>query len=340
MKKILIISTTGMGDTLWGTPAIRAVKKKFPQVSIDLLIQPQWISQFKNNKNISNSISYHSKWYRQILLLPNLLKSNYDHVLIFHANRDIGRILPWLRTSSVWSHQNITILPGLSKNQILSLDNPVHGIIRRIAMVEKIHVPSDGTHMDIFLNDDEINEAKLFLKTHNILSKGFIYLNIGGSVLYKRWPINKFILLSKTILQKTSLSVVLGGCPEDTSRIDDVRRQLDPRRVTHASNRSIRENCALISQAKILITPDSGPMHIGYALKVPTISLFWSINNEGIQRDVLNGPDYCGPLDIDKSLSSVLSGSFMQNELIDSKDPGTSILIRVDDVWNKIIGLL
>ena len=106
-----------MGDTLWGTPSIRAVKKKFPQVSIDLIIQPQWIALFKNNKNISNLIPYHSKWYRQILLLPNLLKSKYDHVLIFHANKDIGRILPWLRTSSVWSHQNITILPGLSKNK-------------------------------------------------------------------------------------------------------------------------------------------------------------------------------------------------------------------------------
>ena len=329
-----------MGDTLWGTPAIRAVKKKFPQVSIDLLIQSQWISLFQSNKNIRNSIPYHSKWYRQILLLPNLLKSNYDHVLIFHANKDIGRILPWLRTSSILSHQNITILPGLSKNQIVSIDKPVHGILRRIAMVEKIHVPSDGTHMDICLNDDEINEAKLFLKTHNILSKGFIYLNIGGSVLYKRWPINKFILLSKTILQKTSLSIVLGGGPEDKSRVDEIRKQLDRRRVAQTSHRSLIENCALISQAKILITPDSGPMHIGYALKVPTIGLFWSTNNEGIQRNVLNGPDYCGPLDIDKSLSSEISGSFMENEMLKSKDPRKLKIISVEDVWNQIIGLL
>ncbi|HIA32692.1 MAG TPA: hypothetical protein EYN83_05590, partial [Nitrospinaceae bacterium] len=252
----------------------------------------------------------------------------------------IGRILPWLRTSSVWSHQNINILPGLSKNQIVSIDKPVHGILRRIAMIVKIHVPSDGTHMDIFLSDDEINEAKLFLKTHNILSKGFIYLNIGGSDLYKQWPIKKFILLSKIILQKTSLSVALGGGPEDISRIDDVGRQLDPRRVIHASQRSLIENCALISQAQILLTPDSGPMHIGYALKVPTIGLFWSKNNEGMQRNVLNGPDYCGPLDIDKSLSSEISGSFMENEVVDSKDSMTSKIISVEDVWNKIIGFL
>ena len=53
MKTILIISTTGMGDTLWGTPAIRAIKKKFSQVSIDLLIRPQWIALFKEKQKYS-----------------------------------------------------------------------------------------------------------------------------------------------------------------------------------------------------------------------------------------------------------------------------------------------
>jgi hypothetical protein len=54
----------------------------------------------------------------------------------------------------------------------------------------------------------------------------------------------------------------------------------------------------------------------------------------------LNGPDYCGPLDINKSLSSVISGSFMENEVVDSKGSMTSKIINVEDVWNKIIGFL
>ena len=81
-------------------------------------------------------------------------------------------------------------------------------------------------------------------------------------------------------------------------------------------------------------------MHIGYALKVPTISLFWLKNSHGLQRNELNGPDYCGPLDLDKSLSSVISGRFMDNKLIDSKDPGISKIISVEDVWDKITGFL
>jgi len=326
-----------MGDTIWGTPAIRAIKKKFPDINIDLLVQPQWIPIFQNNKNVRNLIPYSPKWYRQILLLPTLLKTNYNRALIFHANKDIARILPCIRTSSVLSHQNTDILPHLSESQIVPIDKPVHGILRRIAMIEQINIPSDGTYMEISLNDYDKEKADLFMKQYNILSKMFIYLNIGGSVSYKQWPVKKFILLSKMILEKTSLSIVLGGGPEDKTRVNNILAQLDSNRVVQTSNRSLIENCALISKCRILITPDSGPMHIGYALKVPTISLFWSINSDGLKRNHLNGPRYCGPLNIDSSLNSVISGSFTNDMKIKSEDSSNTNIITVEDIWDEVI---
>ena len=162
-----------MGDTLWGTPAIRAAKKTFPNVGIDLLVQSQWMPLFKENKNIRHLVPYSPKWYQQLLVLPNLLKTHYDHVFIFHANKNISRILPWLRCSSIWSHQYpehdkdgnlIACLPGIPLDKIVRFEKPVHGILRRIAMVEKIHVPSDGTHMNIFLKDKDRADAFSFLK--------------------------------------------------------------------------------------------------------------------------------------------------------------------------------
>jgi len=89
-----------------------------------------------------------------------------------------------------------------------------------------------------------------------------------------------------------------------------------------------------------LVTPDSGPMHIGFALKVPTIGLFWSEDLQGLQRNVLNGPDYCGPLDIDQSLCCVLSGNFLD---INEKSEVEQLPIKqifVDDVWKKILNFL
>ena len=329
-----------MGDTLWGTPAIRAIKKSLPNVYIDLLLQPQWKPLFYGNKNLRRLISYRPQWYRQFFLLPSLCSTRYDHIFIFHANSNIGRILPWLRTSSIWSHQYPDVIPGVSENKIIHFDKPTHGILRRIAMLERLHISPDGTNMEIFLNYEEKENASSFLRDHNIKSKEFIYLNIGGSVPYKQWPIKNFILLSKTILQKTSLSIVLGGGPEDESRVEDISRQLNSSYVVGASHHSIRKSCSLISQAKMLISPDSGPMHIGYALKVPTIGLFWLANSDATQRNVLNGPEYCGPLNIDKSLSSVISGCFKETFEKDNVNSVVFKTISVEDVWDKITEFL
>ena len=207
-------------------------------------------------------------------------------------------------------------------------------------MIEKIQIPSNRTHMDIILSTDEKKEANFFLEKHGTRSKEFIYLNIGGSVSYKQWPVEQFIALSNLILNDTSLKIVLGGGPEDTDRINFINDQISQERVIAASNRSLIENCALIDNAKVLVTPDSGPMHIGFSLKIPTISLFWETDCNGLIRNELNGPNFCGPLNIDESLSSVLCGNFFEsNKGVDSESL-TSKLILASDVWEKILKFL
>ncbi len=329
-----------MGDTLWGTPAIRAIKKALPQVGIDLLLQPQWKSLFYGNNYIRRLIPYSPRWYRQMIRLPGLLGTRYDNVLIFHANKDIGRVLPWLRCSSVWSHQQPDNLPGVPLNQIVRFEKPVHGILRRMSILEKIQIPSNGPHMDIFLNDDDCADALLFLKQNHMTPKEFIYINVGGSTPQKQWPIDKCIALAKLILQNTSLTIVLGGGPEEVGRVNSIEKQLDRKRVACAAHRPLRANCALIAQARVLITPDSGPMHIGFALKVPTVALFWGMDNQGRGRNVLNGPEYCGPLEIGKNLCTVLCGSFIDIKKDDNPEHFFSNPILASDVLEKVLDFL
>jgi ADP-heptose:LPS heptosyltransferase len=207
-------------------------------------------------------------------------------------------------------------------------------------MSEKIQIPPNGTHMDIFLNDDDRADALLFLKQNHMIPKEFIYLNIGGSTPEKRWPADKCISLAKLILQNTSLAIVLGGGPEDVDRADSIEKLLDRKRVTRATHRPLRSNCALIAQARMLITPDSGPMHIGFALKVPTIALFRSVDSRGRRWNVFNGPKYCGPIEIGGDLCTVLYGNFIGTKTEVEPKHFFSKPILVSEVWEKVLYFL
>ena len=116
------------------------------------------------------------------------------------------------------------------------------------------------------------------------------------------------------------MKIILGGGPEYSNRINFINHQISQERVIAAINRSLIGNCDLINNTKVLVTPDSGPMHIGFSLKIPTISLFGETDCNELIRNELNGPNFCGPLDIDESLSSVLCGNFFEsNKRVDSE---------------------
>ena len=68
VQKFLVVSTTGMGDCLWGTPGIRELKKAFPDARIDLIVNNAWTDLFKDNPHLQNIYPYQNRWYAQLLL--------------------------------------------------------------------------------------------------------------------------------------------------------------------------------------------------------------------------------------------------------------------------------
>ena len=68
MKRFLVVSTTGMGDSLWGTPALRALKKSFPDANVHFLVNSHWKELFVGNPNIDRIFTYSPKWFNQPLI--------------------------------------------------------------------------------------------------------------------------------------------------------------------------------------------------------------------------------------------------------------------------------
>ncbi len=323
MNRVLVISTTGMGDSLWGTPALRALKKSFPQLELHLLVHSHWKILFQGNPHIDKIIDYSPKWYKQPLIGLQLLSYHYDKVLIFHANKDIVRLLPWLRYSSLLAHQNSAWIAD--KNRI-HIEGVVHGIQRRLTLIETIGATADGGQMELFFSPAERNTAETFMRENSLPAKNFIYINIGASAAPRRWPEDRFLQLTQTILKNTQLKILLGGGPGERKAILEMIKSLASERMVTTIDLPLKPDSYVIGQAKLLITCDTGPMHVGFALKTPTLSLFGPYDPRGT-----------GPFELAKNHCFMLHPS-EQNTLSKRDDYQKADLkqITVSTVWNKV----
>lgn len=328
MKKVLVVSSTGMGDCLWGTPGIRALKKSFPELEVDLIVNQAWRPLFEFNPHLSQIFDYHEDWYRQPFLGVQLLGKYYDAIFIFHANRNFKRMLPWLRSSPIWYHQNFDWISELHR---VKMDSTLHGIQRRLTMLEKFGVKSDGGKMEIFFDPTTVSQVQNYLQVHNFSVQKYIYLNLGAATESRRWMVDRFMELANRILRYTSLDIVLGGGPNEKEKALTILNQLNSTRAVEVCSQSIRVNAHIISQAKLMVTADTGPMHIGFAVETPVVALFGTISPIG-----------SGPHEIPDHLCRVIQIDPNKEDCFEKSDPGKFHFrsITVDMVWAQVEKIL
>lgn len=313
-----------MGDCLWGTPGIRALKKTFPEVKIDLVVNKIWKPLFEFNPYLNQIFTYREQWYRQPFLGIQLFGRHYDAIFIFHTNPNFRRMLPWFRSLPIWCHQNIEWIP---ESHRVKIDASVHGIQRRLIMLEKLGVKADGGQMEIYFNQATLDKSRQFLDAHDFSPEKYIYLNLGAAVESRRWMADRFTELAKRILKTTPWKIILGGGPAEKKQSLNILNQLNTSRVVEVCDQPLMVDANIISKARLMVTANTGPMHIGFAMKTPIVALFGT---------------YCpissGPLEIPDHLCRAITIDLERKDHVEQLDPGEFHLrsITVDKVWEQV----
>jgi ADP-heptose:LPS heptosyltransferase len=322
MKRLLVVSTTGMGDSLWATPGLRALKKSFPETAIDFLVDQRWRPLFDSNPHIDRILEYKKQWYRQLALWPQLWRETYDHVLLFHANNDLRRILWGVRCGRVWTHQPFAWVADGGR---IVVPRPTHSIRRRLALIEHVGATADGGALELHLTGRDHQTADRFLEEHGLTDNNFIYLNVGASYAHKRWPAERWADLGLKIVKNLSLKIVLGGGPEEVELVDSIRARLGNEAVS-VYCRPVRDNAALIARARAMVTCDSGPMHLALAQNVPVVALFG-----------VTDPRESGPYDLSAQACRIIvsPANFVVHAQVPRTDADPFAHIDIATVWEN-----
>lgn len=315
VQNILVVNTTGMGDCLWGTPGIRELKNAYPDAKIDLIVNKDWLDLFKHCPHLNNIYPYQNRWYAQFLLgIKLLLNPKYCHIFIFHANADFGRMKKFLKSSPIWNHQGHKWCPeefNVKPERDSQTPSNLHAIERRFLLMKEINVENKQPQMELFFSDYEKYTFDNYLEKTG-LKNPFVVCHIGASSADRLWESANFYKLANFILKETSLNIVFGGNKKEIEILKALNLP-DSNRIFFAFDMSILNYAYLLSQASLLVSNNTGPMHIGYAVNTPTIGIFQHVGN--------GRPDLVGPYKLDKTFFPIVS----------YLDGTTS----VEEVWEK-----
>jgi hypothetical protein len=302
--KILIVSKTGLGDTLWATGIIHSIKETYPQGSIFLLTTELGREVFENNPDITNIFSFKKNCLWSYFSLKKALKAEkIQAVLVFHASQRL--VLPLcarLGSSEIIGSENqqkgLDFLltkavktpskPLTSSNssnssnstdQLKAINAPsCHEIERRMFLAKELGVVNFSKEILFFFSEEE-QSRKIF--PHK---KPLIVLHPGAKDFYKCWPLENFIKLANRLKQTLDCEILLTfGNTKEQELVQNLQKKIFGAKIL-SSSPSLRSFAKLLSQADLVITNDTGPMHLAISVKTKVLALFGPTD-----------PKICGP---------------------------------------------
>ena len=263
MAKFLIIRFSSIGDIVLTTPVIRCLKKQVPEAEIHYLVKGSFRSVLKHNPYIDK---LHVLTGNLETIISELKKEEYDYVIDLHHNLRSLRVKNRLNKKS-FSFQKLNIEKYIFTRLRLNFLPKVHIVDRYLKTVESFGVKNDGEGLDFFIAKQDQIQNHFIPASHHA---GYIACVIGAGHETKKLPVHKW----KEFCQKSELPVILLGGNEDIAQGNAIAA-VDPVKVFNSCGKfSINQSADLIRRAVVVLSNDTGFMHIAAALKKPIVSLW------------------------------------------------------------------
>lgn len=278
----LIVSTTGLGDTLWGAPAIRALREAYPNAYIALLTSPIGEQLFQHCPHLSEIFTLRKpSFFSLFSLYRTLKKKQIGTAFVFHTSQR-----PILPLCYLIGAKRIVGTEKINKDLDFILTEklpkkPMHEIARRL---EIVGVSADKPFLELFLSNQDREEAEKFLEQHKLPSYiPIVGIHPGAKDKFKQWPPEQFIKLGNRLVDALGCQVFVSGNRDEKTLVEEIASQVRGA-IPIAGELPVLPFAALLQKMHVFITNDTGPMHIAYAMNAPTIALFCPTN-----------PKLCGP---------------------------------------------
>ena len=304
-QRIAFVTKNWLGDILMQTPAIHALRENFPEAEITGFVPERCHQVLRGNPDVDRLVSFHEKEnirgiFRQINFISKTRRRKFDRVYLFHrsfsramlfawagARRRIGYATKgraWLLTDPIAEpktsmHQTDYFLELLSKSGLNVSDN----------MMNTRFYPSPSDR----------EKAAGLIREFGI-SGNFILIHVGANWTPKRWFPEYHAQLSNYFNRSVGADILLSGSSSDSALAKEVAKlSKNPAVKDLTGQTSFGVLGAICEGARLVVSGDSGPMHLAASVGAPLLALF--VATDG----ALTGPRGLGPAVIVQKRSAI-----------------------------------
>ena len=279
---ILVVRTDRIGDVLLTTPALAALRGAYPRAKIVMMIAPETYDIVGGNPCLDEIIvddrkESHRGFFGFLKLVSMARKRKFDLAVVFHTKKrtNLACFLAGIPNRVGYRNDKFGFLltDGLYDSRP---EGAKHESEYCLDVLWHLGIAADGLAVHMPLKSQSEDWAKTFLKDNNIAaSDTLIAVHPGASCVSKRWPAGSFAQLIDAIMtKKNSARVIMVGGPETKSIAGDVLSSVKSHVIDLTGELSLTQLASLLKRCHVLVSNDSGPVHIAAAVGTPVVSIF------------------------------------------------------------------
>jgi heptosyltransferase II len=274
-KNILVRGVNRLGDTLFTLPAIRALKIKYPTARITVLTKPSPVELYRHNPHIDGIIILDSKGIHQGLrgrlrLINTLRASDFDLAVLMHNNFE-SALMAFLSGIPERIGYRKELRSALLTGSLPFPKTPTPRADHFLAITELAGCDTGDNKPDLYLSSTEREWATTRLAG---LPWPLVGIIPGAQEKTRIWDSGRFASVADSLIGHAAASVLILGGPGDTGLSSSIKSQMKNIPIDMTGAFSLREFIAILNSCDLVISNDTGPMHIANLLGVEVITFF------------------------------------------------------------------
>ncbi len=284
---ILIIKLSAIGDVIHTLPALAALRKLYPKAHITWVVEELSADLLKNHPLLDRVIiSHRTSWIRDVkhgrLIWPflemvtfirALRERRYDLVIDFHGLLKSSAVVLLSGGKRKLGYDSMQELSGFFVNEKIPQDMNKHAVDRYLDFPRYLGACEMKQKFLIPVKEENRIRIEELLKAHHMDAQiGFVAVNPVALWKTKLWENQKFALLCDRIIDELKVGIVFTGSGK--KEIREIQQFMKRPAANLGGETTLSDLACLHRRARLVVTTDTGPMHLAAAVGAPLIALF------------------------------------------------------------------